>query len=63
MDFINSTSEVEKAKTVCNETLKSLNMERYEMIKNSEYAWVERDENRTVDEVVRLVEQHFSLKK
>lgn len=63
MDFINSTSDVEKAKRVCNETLKSINMERYEMIKNSEYAWFERDENRTVDETVRLVEQHFSLKK
>lgn len=60
-NFINSTSNVEKAKAVCNETLKSINEKRYEMIKASKYFWLERNENRTVDETTRIVEQHFSL--
>ncbi|MGN0479529.1 MAG: AAA family ATPase [Hominenteromicrobium sp.] len=58
-DFINSTSDTEKAKAVCNETLKSLNEQRYERIKNSDYFWIERNEHSTVDETVRSVERHF----
>lgn len=62
-NFINSTSDIVKAKAVCNETLKSINMKRCEDIKNSKYFWIERNENSTVDETVRKVEQHFSLSK
>lgn len=60
-NFINSASNVEKAKAVCNETLKSINKKRCEMIKASKYFWLERNENSTVDETTRIVEQHFSL--
>lgn len=60
-NFINSTSNVEKAKAVCNETLKSINEKRCEMIKASKYFWLERNKNSTVDETTRIVEQHFSL--
>jgi len=62
-NFINSTSDIEKAKAVCNETLKSINVKRCEMIKNSKYFWLERDENSTVDETTKKVEQHFLLEK
>lgn len=60
-EFINSAADVEKAKTVCNETLKIINMKKYETIKSSKYFWLERNENSTVDETIRKVEQHFSL--
>lgn len=60
-DYINSTSDVEKAKAVCNATLKSINMKRYEAIKASDYLWLERDCHSTVEDTVRRVEQHFLL--
>ncbi len=60
-DFINSTSDPKRAKAVCNETLKSLNLKRYERIQKSDYFWIERKENSTVDETVRKVAQHFQF--
>lgn len=60
-DFINSTSDTEKAKVTCNATLKSLNEKRYNDIKDSDYFWIERTENSTIDETVRKVEQHFGF--
>ena len=60
-DFINIASDVKRAKAVCSETLKSLNEKRYERMKNSDYFWVERSENSTVDDTVRKVEQHFQF--
>lgn len=62
-EFINSASDVEKAKTTCNETLKSLNEKRCNNIKSSDYFWIERTENSTVDETVSKVEEHFGLGK
>ena len=60
-DFINSASDIEKAKATCNATLRTLNEKRYNKIKNSNYLWIERKENSTVDETVRKVELHFGL--
>ena len=60
-NFINSTSNVDKAKAVCNTTLKNLNEKKYELIKNSDYFWIERNENSSVDETVRKVEKHFNF--
>lgn len=61
-DFINSTSDTEKAKAVCNETLKSLNEKYYNAIKDSDYYWIERTSKSTIDETVEKVERHFGLK-
>lgn len=36
-DFLNSASDIEKAKATCNETLKELNFKRYQQIKDSKY--------------------------
>ena len=58
-DFIHSATDFEKAKATCNETLRTLNEKRYNEIKNSNYFWLERDNNRSIDETVKLVEQHF----
>lgn len=60
-DYINSTSDTEKAKAVCNATLKSLYQKRYDDIKNSGWFWMERTESSTIEETVRKVEQHFSI--
>lgn len=60
-NFINSASELEKAKEVCNETLKSLNENYYNAIKVSDYYWVERTPQSTVEETVRKVEQYFGF--
>ena len=58
-DFIHSASDYEKAKATCNETLYSLNIGRYNYIKNSGFFWLERDDSRTVEETAALVEKHF----
>lgn len=61
-DFIYSATDVEKAKAVCNETLWTLNRKQYDDVKASRYFWLERDGNRSVDESVKLVAQHFGWK-
>ena len=58
-DFIHSATDYEKAKATCNETLYLLNIERYNFIKNSDYFWLERDLQRSVDETADLVAKHF----
>ena len=59
--FIHSAFNVENAKEICNETLKSLNQEIYEKIKKSQYFWLERTDISTVKDTVRKVEQHLGL--
>lgn len=61
--FINSTSDFEKAKALCNETLKSLNEKKYNDIKRSSYYWIERTPKSTVNETVKKVERHFGFEK
>ena len=58
-DWIHSATDYEKAKATCNETLYSLNIDRYNYIKNSGFFWLERDNSRSVEETVSLVEKHF----
>lgn len=58
-DFINSSTNVENAKLTCNKTLKNINTEKCNKIKNSHYFWLERNEDSTVEETVDKVEQHF----
>lgn len=62
-DFINSASDIEKAKATCNITLKTLNEKRYNDIKSGNYLWIERTENSTIEDTVRKVEQHFGFVK
>ena len=61
-DFINSASDIEKAKELCNAALKSLNEKKYQDIKASSYYWIERTPQSTVDETLEKVERHFGLK-
>ncbi len=58
-DFIHSATDYEAAKATCDQTLTELNIEAYDYLKNSDYFWVERDNNRSVDDTVALVEKHF----
>lgn len=60
-DFINSASDVEKAKATCNLTLKTLNEKKCNDIRGSNYLWIERTENSTIEETVRKVERHFGF--
>lgn len=62
-DFINRTSDTEKAKAICNATLKSLNEKSYKDIKDSNYYWIERTPDSTVDETVGKAERHFGFVK
>lgn len=62
-DFINSASDVEKAKAICNTTLKDLNEKRCNDIKSSGYYWLERTPKSTVDETAEKVERHFGFVK
>jgi adenylate kinase family enzyme len=58
-DFINSSTDIEKAKRTCSKTLEELNAEKYNKIKNSPYFWVERNSESTIEETVNMVEKHF----
>lgn len=60
-NFINSASDVIKAKETCNATLRSLNEKNYKDIKDSGYFWLERTSGSTVEETVRKVERHLGL--
>ena len=60
-DFINSTSDPEKAKGLCNATLRSLNDKHYNDIKTSRYYWIERTLKSTVTETTDKVERHFGF--
>lgn len=57
--FIHSATDYEKAKETCEQTLTELNLDVYNYIKNSDYFWVERDNNSSIEETVALVEKHF----
>ena len=59
--FINSVSDVQKAKAVCNETLRSLNEGFYRAVKKSGYFWIERTAASTVQKSVEMVERHFGF--
>lgn len=59
--FINSASDPEKARAVCNETLRSLNEPYYHAIRESGYFRFERTADSTVDDTVRQVEAHFGF--
>ena len=61
-DFIQSATNVEMAKAICSETLKSLNGKHYQAIKESGYFWLERDINRSVEETIELAAKHFGMK-
>lgn len=60
-NFINSASDVKKAKETCNATLRSLNEKKYHDVKNSDYYWIERTSQSTVEETVKKAERHFGL--
>ncbi|HIS46514.1 MAG TPA: hypothetical protein IAB46_02965 [Candidatus Scybalocola faecigallinarum] len=61
--FINSASDIERAKALCNAALKSLNEKKYKDIKDSIYYWIERTPKSTVDETLEKVERHFGFVK
>lgn len=58
-DFIHSATDYEKAKATCEQTLTEINIDAYNFIKNSDYFWVERDNNRSIEDTAALVEEHF----
>jgi len=60
-EFINCASDVEKAKETCNATLRSLNEKHYRDIKESDYFWLERTSESTVEETVKKVEHYFRM--
>lgn len=58
-NWLESASDVQKAKAVCNETLCSINRKAIEDIRNSGYLYLERKGDKTPDEVAQLVAEHF----
>lgn len=59
--FINSASDVLKAKETCNATLRALNEKPYIDIKESDYFWQERTSTSTIKDTVEKVERHFGF--
>ena len=59
--YLNSATDIEKAKQVVNTTLYELNVDRIEEIKSSPFFWIERTADSTVEDTVTRVEKHFCL--
>ena len=62
-NFINSATDVARAKETCSATLQSLNEKVYKDIKASKYFWLERTTDSTVEDTLAKVERHFGLVK
>ena len=60
-EFIHSATDVENARRVCSETLRSLNEKAYADIRSSRYFHIDRSEGLTVEETVNRVERRFSF--
>ena len=60
-DLINSASDVERAKAICNAALQCLHEKRYSDIKNSGYCWMERTPESTVEAAVKEAARHFGF--
>lgn len=59
--FINSSSNPVKAKQNCNDVLKTINQERCDAIKRSGFFYIERNNDSTVENTLKIVEKHFDL--
>lgn len=60
-NFINSSTNPTKAKQNCNNVLRIINKERYNSIVDSKFFFIERNENSTINNTLKLVEKHFGL--
>lgn len=59
--FIESASDVERAKETCNATLERLNRDHYFRVRESGYFWLERTPESTVEKTAEAVAKHFCL--
>ena len=59
--YLNSATDIEKAKQTVNTTLYELNANRIEEIKSSSFFWLERTVDSTVDGTLACVEKHLAL--
>ena len=59
--YLNSATDIEKAKQTVNTTLYELNADRIEEIKRSPFFWIERTADSTLEDTVACVEKHFCL--
>ena len=59
--YINTATNPEAAKRNCNEVLRKLNEERCYEIINSNFFYIERNENSSVENTLKQVENHFGL--
>ena len=57
--YLNSATDIEKAKQTVNTTLYELNADRIEEFKSSPFFWIERTTDSTVEDTVACVEKHF----
>lgn len=60
--FINSATNPDKAKENCNNVLRKINIERCNDICKSNFFWIARNEQSTVENTLEMVEKHFNLK-
>lgn len=57
--FINSSTDVERAKWTCNIALRNIDRGWVNKIRGSRYFWLERTADSTVEETLRKMERHF----
>lgn len=60
-NFINSATNPTLAKKNCNDVLRRINEEKCHAIKNSKFAYIERNSNSTIENTLYQVEKHFGL--
>lgn len=60
-EYINSATNPSSAKQNCNAVLRKLNDESCKIIRNSEFFWIARNEQSSVEKTLNMVEYHFGL--
>ena len=61
LQYLNSATDIEKARQTVNTTLYELNINRIEEIKSSSFFWIERNVDSTVEDTLTCVEKHLGL--
>ena len=61
LQYLNSATDIKKAKQTVNTTLYELNIKHIEKIKSSSFFWIERTVDSTVESTLTRVERHLGL--
>lgn len=60
-EFLNSSTDVEKAKCVCNDAIRTAYINEYNRVKESSYYWIERNDNKILQDTIKEIDAYFGF--